>query len=510
QVSRAFEYMSKGNHIGKIVVNRETQKSSMAAFGEDALKDGILPHEGVEAFKRILAGRKLPQVVVSTTDLYTRIRESRVLPGTAFSGELDDGVSPGLKYDRPQLSTQYIAPRTGTEKKLGRIWQEFLGFKQVGINDDFFELGGDSLKAISFTGKIHKETHVELPLTEFFNMPTIKQLAEYIEANSSDTPGAGGFASVNPVEKKEYYPLSASQRRFYMFQQLDKDAVIYNMPEAVLLEGKLSKEKLQSVFLELIRRHESLRTSFITVDGEVVQKVNDRVEFDIAVGSGPSLPGDFVRPFDLSRAPLLRVDLIKTAEETHVLMMDMHHIISDGTSQTLFVEEFMSIYRGGELPPLTVQYKDYSLWQTGKEALEMLKKQEAYWLKAFEGELPQSNLPIDFPRPDVLRFEGGMLSFEIEPVETAALKQIASEEGVSLFGLVLTILNVLVAKITRREDIVIGTQVAGRRQSDLQRIIGVFLNSLALRNRPSPEKEFNAFLKEVMERTLTAFENQEY
>jgi hypothetical protein len=206
------------------------------------------------------------------------------------------------------------------------------------------------------------------------------------------------------------------------------------------------------------------------------------------------------------------VGLIKAAPEEHILMLDMHHIISDGTSIGVFVTEFIALYEEKELPRLPIRYKDYSRWQNQQYNNENgpYQRQEDYWLKEFAGEIPIQNLPTDFPRPDIRSFAGSSFAFTLSSKDTTDLKKMASQEEVSLFTVLLSLLNVFISKITGRDDILMGTQVAGRRHSDLENIIGVFINTLVLRNYPYKEKTFKEFLKETMGRTLSAFENQEY
>ncbi|HLP59025.1 MAG TPA: condensation domain-containing protein, partial [Candidatus Deferrimicrobium sp.] len=434
------------------------------------------------------------------------------------SGKIDRKAlpEPGLLIGR-----EYTAPTGKVEEKLAEIWAEVLGISRetIGAENNFFHLGGHSLRATVLMSKIHKYLNIKIPLEEIFKTPTIRGLALYVKSAAEDK-----FIPIPPAEEKEYYVLSASQDRFYMFQQLEKESTIYNTPEVVLLQGQLDRKKLEEVFRELIARHESFRTSFIIVGGEVVQQIRRDVDFEIEYTEDLKKKRRreeekkrrierFIRPFDLSRAPLLRVGLIKEKEDEHILLVDTHHIISDGASQTLFIKEFMNLYRHEKPGPgndLKTRYKDYAEWQNTPAVRKVLKNQEEYWLNEFTGNIPAANLPADFERPEVMHFEGSMMEFRIETGETGALKRLASDEGVSLFGLVLTILNIFLFKITRQEDICIGTQVAGRRHPDLQGIIGVFLNSLALRNFPGKEKTFKTFLHQVMERTLQAFENQEY
>jgi acyl transferase domain-containing protein/acyl carrier protein len=505
-------------------LNLEDREFPLPSPRENTLKDALLPAEGVEVFKRVLAAQMWPQVVVSTTDLWERIRESRDSSIVSLADQ-SPGEMPSIpRQPRPELSTQYVPPDSEIQHRLSQIWQQFLGIEKVGIHDDFFELGGDSLKLMTISAKIHKELDIEIPLTEFFNRPTILKLDQYINATGKDSKGT--YSIIEPVEDKEYYPLSPAQKRLYMLQQMDMESVAYHLPFAFILQGQVNRDKLEQVFSRLIRRQESFRTSFILVDGEGMQKIQDEVEFEIEyddlTGTREPAPGssraaastikNFIRPFNLARAPLMRVGLIKTAPEEYILLLDMHHIISDGTSMGVFVREFTALYQEKELPRLPIRYKDYSQWQDQQYNSEngSHKRQEDYWLKEFAGEIPTRDLPTDFPRPDIQDFAGGSFPFTLSSKDTTGLKKIASAEEASLFTVLLSLLNILFSKITGQDDILMGTQVAGRRHSDLENIIGVFINTLVLRNYPQKEKTFKEFLKETRERTLNAFENQEY
>ncbi|UCH97861.1 MAG: AMP-binding protein, partial [Candidatus Aminicenantes bacterium] len=223
-----------------------------------------------------------------------------------------------------------------------------------------------------------------------------------------------------------------------------------------------------------------------------------------------ALISSFIRPFDLSHAPLVRIGLIKLKEAKHLLLLDMHHIISDGFSHGVLVEDFTSLYTGKALSPLKLQYKDYSRWQNSEKQKEHIKQQEAYWLKEFSDEVPQVNLPLDFVRPAAQSFAGKILEFTIGETNTRDLKSRASHQDVTLYMILLAIFNVLLAKLSGTEEVIIGTAVAGRRHTDLEKIIGMFVNTLVLRNHPGGEKPFILFLQEIKKRTLHAFENQDY
>jgi len=401
---------------------------------------------------------------------------------------------------------KYVAPRDWSERKMAAVWAEVLGIgkDKISIGADFFELGGHSLSATTLVAKLHRAFGVSIPLVEVFHRPTIRELAQLIRETVGEE-----FVAVESVEKKEYYILSSAQKRLYILQQLDPDSVVYNMPIVIPLSARANIGKLEQVFLQLVQRHESFRTSFHMMEDEPVQEIHKTVDFALEYFESDA-EVTFIRPFDLSRPPLLRVGLRKIRDNPCLLMVDMHHIISDGVSMQILERDFSLIYGGEELPALPVRYKDYSCWQNSRAQQTLLKEQENYWLKQFEEEVPVLELPCDYPRPAVQSFEGHGIGFQIGSEETKLLKKIAREQGATMYMVLLTVYYIFLSRLSGQEDIVVGTPIAGRRHADLQQIIGMFVNTLALRNSPQKEKTFLGFLHEVKARALEAFENQSY
>ncbi len=419
--------------------------------------------------------------------------------------EPDNSVSTG---------TEYEAPRNEIEEKLVEIWKEVLYVEKIGINDSFFELGGHSLKATSLSAKIHKQLNVEVPLKVIFNKPTIKGISEYIKETEASI-----YAAIEKAEEKDYYKASSAQRRIYTLQQFNPDSTSYNMPGAVEIDGKLDKAKLEEAFNKLIQRHESLRTSFELRKEEIVQIIHKEVEFEVEYSelqpnaSKESIEeaiNKTVRTFDLGRAPLLRVGLLKIQAEKYILIYDMHHIISDGVSMGILTKEFAEVYGGKELKELRLQYKDYAEWQNRQRETERMKRQEEYWIDTFRGEIPALNLPTAYARPALQSFEGDSISFEIEEKLTEKLRNIAKQTEGTMYMVLLAVINILLSKYSGQEDIVIGSPIAGRPHADLESIMGIFINTLAMRNYPSGEKTVREFIKEVKVNALKAYENQDY
>jgi len=407
---------------------------------------------------------------------------------------------------------KHIAHRNKVEEILGEIWSHVLDIHDpISIDDNFFELGGHSLRATVMISKINKALDVEMPLARVFKSPTIGGLAQFIIGSTEVK-----YAAIKPVEKKEYYPIAFAQKRLFILQQIEPTSIAYNMPQTVILEGELKIEKLVGAFKKILKRHDGLRTSFLMVGDTPVQRIDDQVPFQIHTDEQDyedrieKMISKFIRPFELSLSPLMRVGLIKVNSGTHILTVDTHHIIADGITNAVLLQDFASFYAGVKLPGIRIQYKDFSEWQMSKTERENLKKQEEYWLKRFQGEIPVLDFVTDYPRPRSQNFEGSFIRFQIEKNETDQLNTLALREGVTLFMVILSILNVVLSKMSNQEDILVGNPMAGRRHADLQGVIGMFVNTLVLRNQPQGRLTFVEFLKQVKEGTLEALENQDY
>lgn len=441
-------------------------------------------------------------------------------------------LTPNGKINRkalpvPEIKKEkdYVAPRNEIEKKLVDIWSEVLKLDAsiISIDANFFELGGQSLKQVFLVSLIHKELNVKVPQTEIFKRQTIRELAVYIKEAVTEE-----YISIEPVEEKEYYPLSSAQRRLYVLREITEDT-LYNVPLFLKVAQAIDPGKLENAFLHLIKRHEAYRTSFILLDGgEPVQRIHKNVGFKIECfdlqGTGAQdLPShkhaveeilsNFVRPFDLAEAPLLRVGLIKLANDNTILLFDVHHIIGDGVSTEIMANEFVAVYSGRELhelPRLHIQYKDFAVWENSDSRKERMQKQKEFWLKEFEGGLPVLNVPTDFPRPDLQSFLGSDLTFALGTETTAQLHHMAEDNDLTLFIILAAAFNIFLSKISGQEDIVVGMSAAARSQSEVEPVVGIFVNTLLLRNYPRSEKKVSEFLEEVKERSLKCLENQDY
>ncbi|WP_430113425.1 amino acid adenylation domain-containing protein, partial [Paenibacillus sp. B1-35] len=409
-----------------------------------------------------------------------------------------------------QTGVEYVAPRNRTESQLVKIWEEVLGYSGIGVLDNFFELGGHSLRATNLVSKIQKEMNVELPLRDVFRYSTIEEMALAISRI-----GEQSFSSIPLAGARAYYPLSSAQKRLFILNQLEGADQSYNMPGVLLLEGSIDRSLLEKAFRGLIARHETLRTGFEIVQGEAVQRIYESVDFAVeyrhaSEEEAPEVVQAFIRPFDLAKPPLLRAELVELAAERYLLMFDMHHIVSDGVSLDVLVEELVRLYGGESLEPLRIQYKDYAVWQQSDEQKVQLKREEDYWLDRYRGELPVLEMPTDYPRPAVQSFEGQTLTSFVDEATNEGLKQLAAQRGTTLYMVLLAAYTVLLHKYTGQDDLIVGTSIAGRTHGDTQPLIGMFVNTLALRNYPASEKTFLSYLEEVKETTLGAYEHQNY
>jgi amino acid adenylation domain-containing protein/non-ribosomal peptide synthase protein (TIGR01720 family) len=410
-----------------------------------------------------------------------------------------------------------------TEKLVAGIWGSNLGYKEINIYDNFYDLGADSILAMKIVNEINLHTGLNLSIVEILNRMTVDKLAGYIdEINDKKKPNqVSGGRLIQPAKLKEFYPMSSAQRRMYILYQLGANETNYNITLVQMIEGKLDVPRMERVIKRLIERHEALRTSFEVIDGGFGQRIHREAAFELEYQELQArdnqteadvkvMVEEFIRPFDLGKAPLLRGGLIKLSEERYVFMFDLHHIITDGVSMGILTREFAGLYHGEELPGLRIQYKDFSEWQNEFLKSNLIRTEEEYWLGRFAGEIPVLDLPTDYPRPSVQSFEGSNLDFELGEETTARLNRAASGAEATLYMTLLAAYNVLLYKYTGQNVLVVGSPIAGRHQADLETVLGIFVNTLAMRNRLEGGQTFGEFLKAVRENALQAYENQDY
>lgn len=403
---------------------------------------------------------------------------------------------------------QFIKPSTWTQKKLALIWCEILNIEKISINDRFFELFGHSLKAIQMANLINHEFHVQFTVEDIFTNDTIAKQEKFIEKSSEIVQG-----SIKKAENREEFIISPAQGRVYSSCRSTDGEIAYNMPGLFEISGNVDREKVEMIFKSLIKRHSGLRSNFIVSGQEIIQKVRQNPEFRVSEiymdeFSAKKALQKCVKPFNLEKDILLRVIIISDKEKKRYLFVDMHHIISDGVSMKIIVDEFIKLYQGMELPAIEYEYADYVLWQ--KERRKDLKSQETYWLNAFKGEIPQLDLVTDFQRPTFPSYIGKNEILFIEGDTYKKLKEFVAESGTSLHVVLMAVFKILLAKYTGKTDLIVGTVSAGRKEESFRDIIGMFVNTLPIRVRQNQNTSFRYFLKEVRKKMIEALENDEY
>lgn len=425
------------------------------------------------------------------------------------NGKIDRKALPEPMFSR-ETDTRYYEARNKSEEKIAEIWKDILNVETIGVDDNFFDFGGHSLSAARFVLRLHKELNIELSVTKFFEMPTIKEISEYIQR---DKPGT--FTPVISVGRREYYPVSAAQKWMYTLEQLDYNSVAYNITHVVDIEGDLNIFSVKTAIEQIVKRHNSLRTSFEFIDGHILQKINEQIDFEriffeLPEGDVDETVTGFIKQYDLKTAPLFRVGLMTVGDKKHILIFDAHHIIVDGLSMELLLKEFTQLYNGASLPEVKTQYQDYSEWENKIYDLNYSEKSEKFWAEVYKDEIPVLDIPTDYPRPSRKNIEGDSFSFEAQSEMVAALSALAKNTGSTMYMILIAAFNIFLSKCTDKKDIVIGSPVSRRNHADLENVVGMFVNTLPMRNYPAGNKTFIGFLEEVRQFTLRAFENQDY
>ncbi|MEE8587680.1 MAG: SDR family NAD(P)-dependent oxidoreductase, partial [Acidobacteriota bacterium] len=490
-----------------------------------ALSDGILPSQGLDVLHRLLSHWAPPHVLVSTQGMPAALQEVRSLAESLLDGGPPAEAS--AEHPRPDLATPYLAPRNPTEEKIAALWQSVLGIGQVGVLDDFFELGGHSLLATQVVSRLRDAFQVEVSVGALFDASTVAELAALVE---TEEPFAEGTetAPIPRAPGQEEMPLSYAQQRLWFLDQFEPDNPVYNICHAIRLSGDLQVAALQASLGEIVSRHETLRTSIRTVEGRPSQSISSGAGFrlhhvdlsDLAPEKKRSLTIRLVRqeanqPFLLSQGPLLRVSLLHLEENEHVVLVSMHHIISDGWSMTIFIRELWTLYeafckgRPSLLAPLSIQYADFAVWQRKRLSGEALQAELDYWKQRLSGSPSVAELPGDRPRPSVQTLRGGRHPIRIQPELTERLSSLSRQRNATLFMTLLSALATLLHRFSGQADLLLGTPIAGRNRSEQESLIGFFVNMLVLRVEAGGDPSFGDLLERVRESTLQAYAHSE-
>ncbi len=403
-------------------------------------------------------------------------------------------------------------PTNSTEVKLFDIWKKILGDIDFGTKDSFFDLGGDSLMTIRLISEIENEFGKKLSLMEIYNAENIVNLAKTIETSDNKRT-----LQMKRTSKKRFYPLSSAQRRiYYADSMMEHKSLVYNVSGSILVNGILEEEKVKRVFRKLIDRHQIFRTSFTLADGDIKQIVENKVYFNVKTSYDvhpdiEQMRNVFPQVFDLSKAPLLRVELHYIDNEKTLILIDSHHIVLDGMSLTILIKEFCRLYEGEELPNQDFEYVDYACWENEYAESDEIKEFEKYWVDKFkDGEIPSINLPYDFSKSTKRSYAGNKISMVLEPELFEKLSILAKKSNVSNYTLFLSVFYVLLYKYTSQEEIIVGSPIASRYQQETENMVGMFVNNMALKANILPDKSFAEFLNEIGLIVTEGLENQPY
>lgn len=414
----------------------------------------------------------------------------------------------------------YVAPSNNTENLLVGIWKEVLNGRDCGITDNFFDLGGHSLKAAQLVSRIYKTFNKKIELRAIFDCPTVEQLARLL--HTIDRGNA--YESIQVVPESEYYEVSHAQKRLWILSHFTKDKISYNSSSFYRIYGSLQTSILSAAFKELIDRHESLRTTFKSIEGQPWQKINKFVECgfrletaDVRENENPSLAADelallgYYDEFNLEAGPLLRAMAIQTGDEEWLLTCNIHHIVYDGWSLNILFNELLTIYnaftenKNNPLPPLAIQYKDYAAWHNAM----ISREEEVYWLKKLANYPRLVSLPYDkIESPDEQLYARQNIFLNEE--DSAALKEIAKSTGTTLSNLFLSLYGLFLNQVSGQDDIMIGIGHANRNHEDTEKLIGFFINMLVIRMRFSEEDTLDELLKQVATNSVEAFQHSNY
>jgi amino acid adenylation domain-containing protein len=465
--------------------------------------------------------QKLPQYMIPSAFVFLD-----ALPQTP-NGKVDRKALPAVDQIRVNLDQRFSPPRTPVEEVLAAIWATLLGHDRIDVFDNFFDLGGHSLLATQLISRLRHALRVELPLRALFERPTVAGLAERIEETLRNGDDLQSLPMLE-VAREGNLPLSFAQQRLWFLDQYEPNNCVYNIPSALRLRGCLNIEALERCLNEIVRRHESLRTTFSIVEGEPVQLIGPSLRSSLTVvelkGRSEGKNEEEIRrlvqeqcrqPFDLARGPLFRTTLIHLGEEDHILVLSMHHIVSDGWSMRVFYRELSVLYEAftqsklSPLADLSIQYADFAVWQREWLRGEVLERQLSYWKKQLEGIPAVLNLPTDHPRSAVQSYRGARQSIELSKELTEGLKALSRKEGVTLFMTLLAAFQTLLYRYTGQEDIVVGSPIANRNRAEIEGLIGFFVNTLVLRSNFSGSPTFRELLTKVREMALGAYAHQD-
>jgi amino acid adenylation domain-containing protein len=467
--------------------------------------------------------RRLPEYMIPSAFMFLDS-----LPLTA-SGKVDRKALPAPQSGRRDSESGYVPPQTSVQETLCEVFAEVLGVEKAGIHDNFFELGGHSLLATKAIYRIYDRLKVDLPIPSLFENPTVAQLARVVERASREGQECSSARAIPRIAGEGPLPMSYAQRRMWFLYEFEPAGPLYNVPLMLALRGPLRVQALEESLNDIIERHDSLRTTFDVRDGEPVQIIHPHIHQPLPVEAAsdlaglrfcdliehPAVKGEACASFDLRRGPLLHMKLFRVREQEHVLVLTMHHIVSDGWSMDVMLDELSIAYaariqgRVPDLEPLLIRYADYACWQQQRLQGGVLDELQSYWQERLKGELPVLELPTDYARSNSQTFNGRWETLRLGKPLSDSIRQLSRREGKTLFMTLLGAFQVLLHRYSGQADILVGSPIANRTRKELEPLIGFFVNTLVLRTDLSGNPTFQQVLERVEQVCLGAYTHQD-
>src|SRR5437868_3750840 len=518
-------------------------RPSCRSARERASEDSICSHSEESAGPRIFgfprgcsrrSGRTEFSKLGNCRRRIRSIRASRSMKSKIFNriAQLSDvaKLAEAIEKQKPlhkRREEGYVAPATPLQEFLSALWEQLLKLDKVGIHDNFFESGGNSLLGTQVISRVRQKFNVELPLLALFQSPTIAGLCENIAALQS-TGSDLHSPSLVAVSRNQELPLSFSQQRLWFLDQLEPGTPFYNVFQAIRMEGDLRMDALEYALNQVVERHESLRTSFAAEHDRPRQVIAPHMEMKIGITDLSGLSEaernsetlrrsreELKRPFDLSRGPLVRASLLRLGDQEHLLLINVHHVVSDRWSLGILSEELAAFYRAfvtqqsPQVRPLPVQYADFAVWQREWLRGAVLEEQLSWWKNQLQGAPPLLELPTDRPRPATQSFRGANVFHDLGADLTGKLESLSRQENATVFMTMMAAFQVLLSRTSGQEDIVVGSPIAARNRAEIEGLIGFFVNTLALRADLSGNPTFRELLGQVREKSLGAYAHQD-
>lgn len=521
----SFSYYRNSMGLPSVTLNWSTWKETGMSIEHDFTVDTIFKmlttKDGIGGFAKAI-NKQVPQVVIGQLNL-----ESKVISLlNRFQLKLSEGIDKELTKrlgntkvpdgNRKQKITQVkltgkIEGYTELEKALGSIWGKVLGFESLDVYDNFYDLGGDSILGLRIANLIHEELNISVNPADMIKYLTIDEVCEHLSTLKEGTQ----TTKIERIEDQEYYETSSAQKRIYSQYLIEKDSTAYNLSKALFVEGVLNVERLNYAFSQIVERHENLRSTFHLTDEGLMQKVQQPKPMfctHIAWNNNDmdEIINDFVKPFELSQEPLMRLGYCPINDGKGLLLLDIHHIITDGISMDILITELLSLYRGTKLEPLSIQYRDFAYWQNGLKDTEIMEQHKQFWLDLLKAPLQLLHLPTDYIAKENVCFTGATIRFDIDELFTDQLKEQAKVLNVSLYMVMLSGFLILLHKYSAQEDIVIGTPTAGRPNKDTEQLIGMFVNTLVLRHQVPKDIKLKELIVQVKDQCLKCFKHQDF